>query len=161
TITDQTSLDVIEGKNNSLLNILDLFTRQHITASQGYLIHLNDMNGKPKATWVFAEGQNTYISGQEYRYREYTSSPAPSHAVSSNYGKLDNTVPVIFPDGTVANKSIGVEYDVFVDFRENRSETTVAGVNTNVAGFLLGIIPGIVPLPLPALSYHEDKFRSA
>ncbi|OFZ09486.1 MAG: hypothetical protein A3D92_22710 [Bacteroidetes bacterium RIFCSPHIGHO2_02_FULL_44_7] len=162
TITDQTRIDPMEDKQEALDNILSLNVRKHFTASQGYVIHLNDMNGKQKAQWVFAEGQNAPISGVEYIYAT-NSTPAGYSAASepmANGGKLNNRVRVINPDGSIELKTIGVEVDVVNDFRENATNSETMGLNTNLANFFIGIIPGIVPLPMPDYCRSKDQFRS-
>lgn len=162
TITDQTRMDPMEDKQEALDNILSLNVRKHFTASQGYVVHLNDMNGKQKAQWVFAEGQNAPISGVEYIYAT-NSTPAGYSAASepiANGGKLNNLVRVINPDGTIEQKTIGVEVDVVNDFRENATNSETMGLNTNLANFFVGVIPGIVPLPMPDYSRMKDQFRS-
>jgi len=52
-------------------------------------------------------------------------------------------------------------YDVFNDFRENYSESTTVGIDFNVAGFVIFIVPVIIPLPIPDYAYHETKLRTA
>lgn len=158
TIVDQTILDGVEDKKQLLANILKLNVKKHFTASQGFVIHLNDMNGKQKAQWVYAEGQESAISGVEYHYDKYTSDGATSSERCK--GQLDNNVKVIYPNGNVKMETIGVEYDIVHDFRMNESYTEVPGINANLASFFVGIIPGIVPVPLPDLSTSEDKFKS-
>jgi len=162
TIVDQTIMEAKEDKQEALANLLNLYTRQHFTASQGYTIHLNDMNGKQKAQWVYAEGQSAPISGVKYLYdnhetpNNFSASGTPGRAK----GRLNNNVVVIRPDGTVGRETIGVEVDVVNDFRENHSYTSTSGINANLATFFVGIIPGMVPIPLPDISVSEDKFRS-
>jgi len=158
TIVDQTILEAKEDKKQLLANLLKLNVKKHFTASQGYVIHLNDMNGKQKAQWVYAQGQTSPISGVEYHYDKYTSA-GPANT-ERNKGTLDNKVKVIYPNGDIKMETIGVEYDIVHDFRMNESKTVIPGINANLATFLVGIIPGIVPVPLPDLSTSEDKFRS-
>jgi hypothetical protein len=158
TIVDQTILEAKEDKKQLLANLLKLNVKKHFTASQGYVIHLNDMNGKQKAQWVYAQGQASPISGVEYHYDKYTSA-GPANT-ERNKGTLDNKVKVIYPNGDIKMETIGVEYDIVHDFRMNESKTVIPGINANLATFLVGIIPGIVPVPLPDLSTSEDKFRS-
>jgi hypothetical protein len=161
-IVDQTILQADEDKRDALASILNLYSRKHFSASQGYVVHLNDMNGKQKAQWVYAEGQTAPISGVEYLYDNY-SSPTGINDINSserNKGKLNNQVKVIYPNGEVKTKTIGVEVDVVNDFRENATETVTQGINANLATFFVGIIPGIVPIPLPDVSYSKDQFRS-
>lgn len=159
---DQTILEAFEDKQNALANLLKLDVRKHMTASQGYVIHLNDMNGKQKAQWVYAEGQLEAISGVKYHYDNYTT-PANYNSATypeRNKGSLNNLVKVIYPNGDVKMKTIGVEYDVVNDFRANQTTSKTLSVNANLATFFVGIIPGIVPIPLPDVSSAEDKFRS-
>lgn len=163
TIVDQTKMEVHEDKPGILGKILNIKEKKHLTLSQGYLVHLNDMNGKMKSQRVYAQGQEDYISGVDYHYDHFTSEDAgdPFSLVSHNPGKLNNEVSVLYPDGSVKVKTLGVEYDVVNDFREMTSKTTVGGINTNVNTFLVGAFPGIVPLPIPDFSMHEDKLDIA
>lgn len=158
TIVDQTGLQAKEDKKNPLASLLKIKMKKHFTASQGYVVHLNDMNGKEKAKWVYAEGQTQPISGVTYRYA--SNEDFPNNDVDYNKGALNNNVPVIFPNGDVKNQVIGVEYDIVHDLRENSSNTQIVGVNTNLAAFLVGVIPGLVPIPLPDMTNSEDQFRS-
>ncbi len=164
TIVDQTKMAVHEDKPGILGNLLNIYQREHLTVSQGYLIHLNDMNGKMKSQRVFAEGQEDYISGVDYYYDHYTSnevSDDPFTLVSHNAGKLDNKVKVLYPNGKISEETIGVEFDVINDFREKKSSTNVGGINTNLNTFLVGVFPVLVPLPVPDFSHHEDKLNIA
>lgn len=162
TIIDQTVMQAKEDTRKLLDNILALNVRKHMTASQGYVVHLNDMNGKQKSQKVYAENQETPISSVEYIYDNYSSNPVlnASQFLDQNKGKLNNLVKVIYPDGTIKMETIGVEYDVVNDFRENKTSTYIKGVNTNLASFIAGIFPVMVPIPLPDFSKSEDQFRS-
>ena len=162
TLVDHTILDAMEDKANALDKILALNVRKHYTGSQGYVVHLNDMNGKQKAQWVYAEDQNTPISGVKYLY-DNASTPAGYSAATNtnpNAGKLNNRVRVINPDGTIEMKTIGVEVDIVNDFRENATRTETMGLNTNLAAFLVATFPALVPVPLPDYSRTDDQFRS-
>ncbi|MBL7898047.1 MAG: hypothetical protein JNJ99_05905, partial [Crocinitomicaceae bacterium] len=162
-ITDQTALKVHEDKTSPLLELLNFHIKKHITISQGYVVHVNDMNGKMKAQWVYAEGQDDPISGVEYVYDGYTSTapgaPDPYTLVVNNDGKINNNVKTLSPNGKIENNTLGVEYDIINDFREMSSQTLVQGVNTNVAAFFAGFIPILVPMPLPDLTLYEDKLN--
>lgn len=162
TIVDQTSLQDNEDKQEALDNILKLNIKKHFTASQGYVIHLNDMNGKQKSQRVYAEGQESAISGVDYIYETNSTDPAFNASTSSNLtkGKLNNEVTVISPNGMISKQTIGVEVDVVNDFRENKTTSITAGVNINLATFMVGVVPIIVPIPIPDYSKSEDSFRS-
>lgn len=163
TIVDQTKMEAREDKLDALSNILNLFVQKHFMATQGYVIHKNDMNGKQKAQWVYAEGQEAPISGVEYLYENH-SVPSVFNASSLsgvNNGRLNNNVISISPDGTVGRNTIGVEIDVVNDFRESKTISTVMGVNMNLATFIAGTFPAMVPVPLPDISYSENQLRLA
>ena len=162
TIVDQTRLDAMEDKQDALSKMLKLNVRKHYTGSQGYVVHLNDMNGKQKAQWVYAEGQSAPISGVKYLYDNSTTPSGYSAATTPNAdaGKLNNLVRVINPNGTIEMKTIGVEVDVVNDFRENATNTETTGMNTNLANFFVAIYPAIIPLPLPDRTITKDQFRS-
>jgi len=163
TIADQTVLDVKEDKNNPLFNLLNLNVKKHITLSQGYVVHVNDMNGKMRSQRVYAEGQSEYISGVDYIYDGYSASapgsPNPFTLVVNNGGAINNKVKTLSPTGQIEENTLGVEYDIVNDFREMKSETEVVGINANLATFFVGFIPAIIPVPLPDYAQHEDKLN--
>jgi hypothetical protein len=162
TIVDQTIMKAYGDKNPVLNSLLKLYVREHMTASQGYVIHLNDMNGKQKAQRVYAEGQTAAISGVDYLYDNYETPSAYNAASDPERGKgrLNNKVRVINADGSIEMKTIGVEVDIVHDFRENATKSKTAGLNTNLATFMLGAIPIAIPMPIPRVSVSEDQFRS-
>lgn len=158
-IVDQTKLQTEEDKTDLLSNLLNLNTKKHFTASQGYVIHLNDMNAKQKSQMVYAEGQDDAISGVEYIYDINGSQSVD--ITNANQGRLNNSVTVVAPNGEVKNGTIGVEIDVVNHLRENKSKTITPGMNTNLATIIAGVIPIPIPVPLPDYSQSEDQFRSA
>lgn len=159
TLTDETILDHEEDKRDIIDNLLKINRKKHFTASQGFVIHLNDMNGKQKSQRVFAADQEGFISGVDYLYDNY-STPENYNATmypERNKGRLNNEVKVIYPNGDVRMKVIGVEEDMVNDFMTNESESMTMGMNTNLATFFVGIIPGVVPTMLPDISQSRDK----
>jgi len=162
TIVDQTIMEPIEDRTPWITNIFNLITKEYLTMSQGYVIHLNDMNGKQKSQRVYAEGQTTAISGVDYNYRMHSGSSGFTASSDPTYtqGRLNNEVKVINPDGSVGYKTIGVETDLVVDYRENETHSFTIGVNTNLSAFVLGIVPIGVPMLLPDISYSDDQFHS-
>lgn len=139
-------------KSNVLGSLLSLGIKEknHLTLSQGFTIETNDMDGKPKAQFVYPEGKDAPISSVNYQY-----------SLDPN-GDIENHLPVINPKGEVSTKhSLGLSYDVINDFRESKSNFSMVGVNLNVTVFLLAIFPGIVAVPLPKYSSHENILRTA
>lgn len=147
-ITNRTAVDPRPKKTGALLKLLNLKVLDYMTASQGFVIELNDMHGRPKATKVYAEGQTEFISGVEYKYK-------------SIGNKLDNTAVVINKNGSIQNAQIGVDYDFIADMREQRSNVLNAGLQVNLYGFLVSVVPLVIPPILPTLSSEETRFRSA
>ncbi|SEC56868.1 hypothetical protein SAMN04489761_3350 [Tenacibaculum sp. MAR_2009_124] len=130
-------------------NPFNFSVKHHLTASQGFVVEANNMNGKPLGNWVYTETGTSPISGVKYEYDLEAD------------GSLRNTQRVINNQGNISEASLGVTYDVVNDFRSNYNKQVTAGVNTNLAGFLAVIWPVLVPIPLPNYESHENVFRSA
>jgi hypothetical protein len=153
TITDYTQMDDPSNFKtnsgnlaNSLLSSITGISRSRteLALSQGFVVVTNDMNAKEKSQRVYDEFDNM-ISGVDYIYN-----------VDEDTGQLNNRLPVIDNDGTVSEKLIGMQYDVVTDFRESYNRTAIHGVHVNVAGFVIGIIPIIIPLGL----YNGQNIQS-
>lgn len=162
TIVSQTKMKAVEDKRDVLDNILKLNVRKYLTASQGFVIHVNDMNGKQKSQRVYAEDQEVAISGVDYLYENNLSPDGFNAAQEPDVakGKLNNVVPVIGADGKVSEQMIGVETDVVNDFRESKSVTSTFGMNTNLATITIGGLALTIPTNLADMSLTEHKFRS-
>lgn len=156
TITSQTSVQEIREKTDplSISSLLSLDVRDYMTASQGYVIETNDMNGKPKAQYVYQEGQKTAISSVQYFYKRQP-------YLESSF-KVDNTATVINRDGSVNNNAtIGMFFDDVADFRQSETDNLGVATQVNFDMFLLGFIPVPVPIALPQFSSETTRFRSA
>ncbi len=136
----------------SLLNFY-LLQKTHLTMTQGFTVHTNDMNGKMKSQRVYAEDQDEFISGVDYNYDNLTQTGIG--------GKLDNNIITIDRNGKIAKHIVGVDYDVINDFRENESTTETVGVKFNTAGIPLALIFVVIPTPLPSYSEHQNLLRTA
>lgn len=153
TIVDFTKLDFKTFKTNRLWQLLNQSSVDYMTASQGYVVEMNDMHGKQKATWVYAEDATKPISGMEYKYNCET--------YGNGSYRLKNDATIVKKDGTTDTKEIGVEYDVYVDFRETDTKTYGGGTDVNTAGFLAALFPVAVPTVLPEFHVQKTRFRSA
>lgn len=148
TITDRTDLKVIPKKSPLAFRLLKIVSKDYVTASQGFVVELNDMHGKPKAQWVYPEGDENFISGIEYKYRR-----------SGN--RLNNEgIPVVDPLGKIKEANIGIDYDVVVDTRDHYTSSVTTGINGNLATFFL-VFVGSVPLFLPAYAKEDVRFKSS
>lgn len=159
TITDYT--DVLpEGKTSpyydtpsTLGGLLNIDVRYHLTLSQGFVIHTNDMNAKQKSQIVYAEGNNAPLSSVSYKY-------------STDFvtGQLKNDLPTINEDGIINYATIGEHYDVINDFKQYQSKSNVDGFEFNFSGFVLPFPLPIwvgLPIPIPSIANHEDKVSLA
>ncbi|KIA95041.1 hypothetical protein OA93_19025 [Flavobacterium sp. KMS] len=155
TIVDRTTLSSNYDTSTALSNILNLNVRDHITLSQGYAVHTNDMDGKMKNQRIYGEGQKDYISGVDYKYNLTTKSN------TKNQGRLDNFVKTIDSKGVISSKLVGVDYDVVNDFRESKTTSSTGGIHLNVATLPFTFIVIVIPTPIPSYSKHESQIRTA
>ncbi|WP_298892422.1 Ig-like domain-containing protein [uncultured Psychroserpens sp.] len=150
TISDYTDLTPKVDITGILGSILKVRTNKSLTYSQGFVIRTNDMNGKMKSQKVQSEAQqeDEYMSKVEYKYS------------LNDDGTLNNNLLVMNNDGDVTEKPIGVTYDMVHDFRSYYNNSTVVGIDGNLAGILVFI--GILPIPtlLPVVQFHEQELKT-
>lgn len=167
TITDATKLDRQPYAPHFITQIFKLGVTHHETVSQGYVIELNDMHGKPKGESVYQESKSAdptqteaAISSVSYKYK---TDPAT--------GLLDNNVLVMnrsavngkdgLKNNFIETRTVGIDYDVAVDMREERTNSVVVAVQGNLETFLAAIFPILVPIVLPNVETENVRFRSA
>lgn len=157
--TRQTEVDKKRDKPSWITRVLKLDIEDNKTVSQGFLVELNDMHGKPKAQWVYQEypdgtpeDEKIPISGVEYFYQ---TDPANSQ-------KLSNEVSAFTSTGALAQRTVGKEMDIVADFRENKSRTTGGTFQANLDVSLFPFPPP--PIPIPSFwvtsSKESTRFRS-
>ncbi len=146
--TERTDLQVKPKRSPLVLRLLKISQKDFVYASQGFVVELNDMHGKPKAQWAYGEGQSVPVSGIEYKYKR-------------NGNRLVNEADVVDRYGKVHKANIGVDFDMVLDTRDQESQTHSYGLNGNLAAFLAAIFPASVPMILPAYAKEQTRFRSA
>lgn len=150
TLVDYTDLNIRpDSMKSPLLKLLNVVSIDHLTASQGFSIETNDMDGKVKSENVYGEGQTAPISRVEYKYN-----------VGSD-GRLDNDLTTINSKGETKTNMLGVNYDLINDFNESNSLSETFGADGNLASFLVFIFPVFVPTILPRYAHHESILRTA
>ncbi len=154
TITKRTIADYKMKKTDPILRLFLTSIEENATISQGFVIELNDMHGKPKSQYIYPENSDIPISSMEYRYK------------ANPYGKdswvLANTVSVLNSDGSMSEKEIGVEYDFIADMREQKTSTLASNIKPNIVTALIGIFPiGPIPTVFPHTSRERVKVWSA
>ncbi len=163
-----------KDKPGIINKLLKFRSKDFVTASKGYSIILNDMHGKPKASWAYGgylpvsngdlildesvlDNENK-ISGQEFLYRVDN---------SRIFDRLDNDVDVINPDGSISTSTIGVETEMALDFRQHYTKSTRIEVQGQVDTWIITIPfpPFTIPIPVPSVwgNYSDEatRFRSS
>ncbi|MEP7265096.1 MAG: hypothetical protein ABI772_11390, partial [Bacteroidota bacterium] len=159
TITERTTLEYKRGKSDpwSLSSIFSIDVKDFVTVSQGYMIEVNDMHGKPKTVTVYQENNSVPLSKMTYRYK------------SANYGAnshrlVNDGLTLINPDGTLttgSNGQLGVFFDAVYDTREATSESMSPSIGINLDFFYVPpfFFP-FVPMIWPGFSNERTQFRS-
>ncbi len=155
TITKQTDLQPIPETTDpaSLSSLFNVTSMSYMTASQGYSIELNDMNGKPKKQEVYQEGQTTPISSVQYFYQ-------CTPYLGNNSFELSNNVTVVNPDGSLGKNNIGVFFDDVNDFRSEETDNTSAATMINLDVINIAGPPIPIPMVLPSNTSEYIRFRS-
>lgn len=157
-IVQKTPIEAKQSNLSPILRVFKRFTRSYSVVTQGFSVELNDMNGKPKAVWVYAEDSKDPISGTEYRYK---CQPYQSNPYSGKSYRLNNDVQVVYPDGTIKTKELGVEYDMINDFRQETTVSYNGGMQGNFDVFTAAVVPMMVPTLFNSISNDRRGFRSA
>ncbi|MGE7775628.1 hypothetical protein ACQKLP_12940 [Chitinophaga sp. NPDC101104] len=147
-----TGLDRAENQRPALASFFGSKSVYELTMSQGYVIRLNDMHGKPKAERVFNQ-QRKEISSTEYHYNSEERGGAQ---------RLLNKVDVVDERGVITkNQVISRELDMIVDMREG--ETNNSGLAINVGADVIPILWFVIPIPHFPITSNSDYrlFRSA
>lgn len=135
-------------------SIISTNSIEEMILSQGYMIELNDMHGKPKANRIFNQS-GAEISSSVYEYQ--VDNPK---AVEK---RLNNNVSIINAKGEVGPGVIGRDIELFTDFREQESSNN--GTAINFGGDVIPLPFFGIPIFIPHLPFGTNSeyklFRSA
>lgn len=135
------------------------FTREFSTASQGYVIELNDMHGKPKAQWVYQEKidnqpskEETPLSGVEFTYRNNADNPK----------RLTSEARIMSKNGDLVTADLGKEIDLTIDARQSEIFNGNAGaeLNLDMANVGIAFLPVFTFFPNAKLNYDRTRTLS-
>jgi hypothetical protein len=116
----------------------------YMTVSQGFVVEVNDMAGKPSAVWNY-DDKGTRLTGTKYYYK-------------TAGGKLSNTVKSFNrKTGVLEDQTIGLDYTISFDSRESLVNTRTGGIGANgdlITPFFL------IPTAWPSVAEEEVRFRS-
>lgn len=149
-ITDFTSHRPERSTSNPLAKFLKFDVHDYVTASQGFVVEVNDMHGKPSSEEDYNESGDL-VRSVIYNYK--VDEDSKTH--------LNNVVQVLNPDGSTTYQFMGIDVDIWQDFVEQNNTTVGGGVAFNADGFFLGPFPIVVPVPLPLLQSEKTRLRTA
>lgn len=158
----RTGINSIPVESPKVLQLFNLSVIDHQHVSQGFVVETNDMDGKLKAQRVYSQakdagGNPILISGIDHKYDmgiDILSGGVTREA-------LNNKVPVIRKDGSVEEQMVGVEYEVFNDFRKWESTNISTGLDANIGTFLAGIFPIVIPTFYPSFVSEKTSIQMA
>ena len=160
-VTKETNIERETFRLSFPIAVLGSISLQDLTASQGYSVELNDMNGKPRKTSHYPQDKDGKILEEPTSYVEYF------YKQSESGGKNipDNQVPTLSygKDGKPSVTSTGLlghEHEFLMDMRENKTVGWSAGLNLNID--LISPVPPIITVsPVPSVSLNYAKTRTA
>ncbi len=150
------------------ISFLKISADDIMTVSQGYYVETNDMHGKTKGVYMYAQGSKAYVSATEYKYRQkQTKIPLQigAQTVDYTFNRLDNEVVTLNKTPQAGShrytkQLMGVDYDMVYDFRSNVSDLTSAGALINLDCFII-IFPILIPAVYPSFDHEHTEFNSA
>lgn len=139
-------------KSHKLLNIFGLRVKDYLHMTQGFVVETNDMHGKTKQESSYAQN-GAIISQTSYHYKVDDPNAMSLH--------LNNKVKVVEPDGDIgADRFLGLDIEVWNDFREEITRTQGVGMAINWDAFW-AFVPVVLFTGTPMLQNEDVRFRSA
>lgn len=146
----------VKYEPKAILQLLKLDMKKAVTQSQGFLVEMNDMNGKVNT-------QSTYSALDSVYPVSFTQNFYNVEKTNGNAYTFNHVFPTIDKaDGIVHNNSIiGRDIEVMTDFRQHKTETITKNLSINFDFFFIGIFP--IPLTnfLQPIVYEGMTYRSA
>ncbi|MCU0442345.1 MAG: hypothetical protein MUE96_08105 [Bacteroidia bacterium] len=159
TLTSRTGINPIQHTSSPIFKLIGFKMEDHMAATQGFQIELNDMHGKQKSVSNYSQAKiNSNNPDDAY------SSVSYEYAVEDDKApvkKLSNVFKVVDANHTITEKQIGVESEMILDTRQQRSETYAGGISLNLD--VVKVLGAPVPFftGWPDFSSEITSFRSA
>ncbi|RYZ22586.1 MAG: hypothetical protein EOO16_08480 [Chitinophagaceae bacterium] len=146
----RTDLSATRYNEKSIFGLFEIDNGNSIVLSQGYYVENNDMHGKPLSEETY-DGTGKMIAGTFYHYK----------MSGTEELSLDNNVLTLQPDGTVRDETIGQEFEIFHDMREQVTENMGVSLNVNldVLYFVIVVLP--IPTFIPIVENSQSAYQSA
>lgn len=146
TKVDWVNMDKKKPVNNRILSLLGIQITDMVGLTQGYVMELNDMHGKPKASKVLNKSGDL-ISQVEYTYRTQND--------KAESLQLKNEVKVMDALNKVTDGTIGMDVEVFHDMRQQTTENLGTTVKWSAGLGSFFYIP--LPFGFPGVSPNFEK----
>lgn len=133
-ITSQTGLEAKSYETSALFTILGVKAEQDMTMAQGFQVELNDMHGKPKATLNYDQNNiASYsdadaFSGIQYNY-EVEDEKAERKVLKTTFQVVDKA-------NNIRTATVGLESEMVMDSRMQKSEAIAGGIQLNAELYL-------------------------
>lgn len=162
TIVQHTLLEpgVSKIKYETVSHFLRFNHMHHVTLSQGFLIELNDMNGKMKAQSTYAETDSLNPTTYSLNFYKSDNDREVNKHLNNNVWVVDSVNGHIDTAGQV-----GKDIEIMTDLREQQSLAVTKGYSPNLdlispfAPPFLPVLPLVAKLILP--QKEDTRFRSA
>jgi hypothetical protein len=155
-IVEYTPIDNDSKKtyNPAINNFLKFDARHYVTLSQGFKVELNDMHGKVKSQSSYSQNDPDKPISYTYNYYKLKNDNAGQPALSNTVAMADST------NGNIDTAAVmGVEVELMVDVREEKSFTISGSIEVNV-DFVHPWPPIILPSNIPLPSFETNQYRS-
>lgn len=145
----------VKYEPSAIKQLLKIDMKKAITQSQGFLIEMNDMNGREKS-------QATYSALDSVNPVSYTRNYYNVSEASDKTYKFNHYFPTInSPTGAISNNLIGRDIELMADFREHKTETITSNYSINFDMAIFGYFPiPIFNLLTPPIR-EKTTYRSA
>ncbi|MEM7382437.1 MAG: hypothetical protein AAF361_14775, partial [Bacteroidota bacterium] len=148
---DFTRKDSKRVKSNPLVRLFKIGSKDFLSLSQGFVVEVNDMHGKPTSVETYNES-GALLSSTHYQYKVDEENAENLH--------LNNLVKVAQRNGNTAQIELGLDIDVWQEMHEESNATKAVGLALNTEGFVL---PFPIPIPFigvfPSAMYQTEKTR--
>ncbi len=137
-------------------NFLRIYAVNHVSISQGFKVELNDMNGKVRAQYSYAENDSLRPISYVLNYYKVDSDRSARPRLNNNVWVVDSLNGHIDKNG-----QIGKDIEVMLDMRQQTSITLADNRSVNIEIVPAGGWPFFLPSHYHLPQYEEQRFRSA
>lgn len=160
-ITSYTDKKIKESKGIRYLAPIGISTLNRFMATQGFVIELNNMHGKPKRSASYPQEKGQTIWDKPINWTEYYYQNDKRIVKGKEINVLNNTCKTLRKDdGAVKldtkNRLLGLNYEFFGDSRSYNTKSRTYGIEGNVDV----VVPYFIPTALPDHSGADVKFTS-